>query len=390
MLETSPFFNPGARSKRGSLALLSLGRDQLPVLLRAAPDPTTTDPDAATAPPEEIVNTRFGSYPHSTLTDVPWGAQVSASNVGAVERRRGKRRRLQGADEADEGSAAAAAAAGGEAAVNGKKAGGGSFEVAASGFAHLATPTPEAWTHLLQHRTQVVYVPDYAYILHLLRARPGCRLIECGAGSGSFTHAAARAVFSGYPAAAPPGADRNAFGKVFSFEYHEQRSQILRREIAEHGLAGVVRVTHRDVYDGGFALDDEPTRADAIFLDLPAPWSAPTPPPPPPPSANPSPQARNPTPLPHPAPRPPPLAAQPLRRRDAVLLLAVHRAGAAHRRVPARARLGARRHVGAAAALPRRAARARRPARGGAAGRERGARGRRRGCRAAAGAGAQE
>ena len=51
----------------------------------------------------------------------------------------------------------------------------------------------------LPHRTQVVYTPDYSYILQRLKVRPGSRIIEAGAGSGSFTHASARAVFSGYP-----------------------------------------------------------------------------------------------------------------------------------------------------------------------------------------------
>jgi tRNA (adenine57-N1/adenine58-N1)-methyltransferase catalytic subunit len=306
MLETSPFFTPGARSKNGSLALLSLGRDQIPVLLRAPPPlptaPAPDDDDAASAPPrapapaqpEVITNTRFGSYPHSTLTDVPWGAQVMASNVGAAERRRGKRRKLAGAKgepDAATTTASPTAAPGAPAAdgsANDGGAEGGGFAAAASGFAHLAVPTPESWTGVLQHRTQVVYVPDYAYILHLLRARPGCRLIECGAGSGSFTHAAARAVFSGYPPTPPAGPSpaaaaaaqgggkwRSDFGKVFSFEYHEQRFKLLRREVAEHGLSSVVRVTHRDAYEGGFALDDEDICADAVFLDLPAPWSVP-------------------------------------------------------------------------------------------------------------------
>ena len=114
MLETSPFFTPGARSKNGSLALLSLGRDQIPILLRAPPPPPTgpAPDDAASAPapaqPDEITNTRFGSYPHSTLAGVLWGAQVTASNVGAAERRRGKRRKLAG-EKKEPGAAVAAA-----------------------------------------------------------------------------------------------------------------------------------------------------------------------------------------------------------------------------------------------------------------------------------------
>jgi tRNA (adenine57-N1/adenine58-N1)-methyltransferase len=69
------------------------------------------------------------------------------------------------------------------------------------------------------------------------------------------------------------GGGGGRLGKVFSFEYHEHRFRSLSKEIDEHGLAGVVRVTLRDVYGDGFALEDgEDICADAVFLDLPAPW----------------------------------------------------------------------------------------------------------------------
>src|SRR5205807_2196879 len=102
------------------------------------------------------------------------------------------------------------------------------------------------------------------------------------------THAAARAVFNGYPKAGE-GAEteesesvtekrrkgRKRNGRVYSFEYHRPRAEQLQNEIASHGLDSVVTVTNRDVYADGFCLEngDEPD-ADVIFLDLPAPWLA--------------------------------------------------------------------------------------------------------------------
>ncbi|TKA73767.1 hypothetical protein B0A55_07123 [Friedmanniomyces simplex] len=147
---------------------------------------------------------------------------------------------------------------------------------AGSGFLHILPPTPEDWTLSLDHRTQVVYTPDYSYILQRLRVKPGSTLIEAGAGSGSFTHAAARAVFSGHP---DPARKKRRMGKVYSYEYHEPRVQTLRNEIHEHGLEEIVQLTHRDVCNDGFLLSPENTsatspRANAIFLDLPAPWLA--------------------------------------------------------------------------------------------------------------------
>ena len=168
------------------------------------------------------------------------------------------------------------------------------IKTAATGFVHILPPTPELWTASLPHRTQVVYTPDYSYILHRLRVRPGSVVVEAGAGSGSFTHAAARAVFSGYPDTVTneQGSQtedtvkqdetskaatnrRQERGKVYSFEFHEQRCTALKSEIADHGLDGIVSITHRDVCEEGFVPETEqPIHADAIFLDLPAPWLA--------------------------------------------------------------------------------------------------------------------
>ena len=238
------FLNQVAISRSTDLAVLHLRRDhQVPLLLSNVDDGKGYDEG-------RVTNTRFGSFPHSTLIGVPWGSQVRASNVDTGSRGRGgpppKRRKavqnltkdssLHDNDESDRTPAAAN-----------------------SGFVHLLPPTPENWTTSLPHRTQVVYAHDYSYILQRLRAVPGSVIIEAGAGSGSFTHAAARAI--------------NGFGgKVLSFEFHQQRFEKLQQELHEHKLSGVVSVHHRDVCENGFEVGD--SRADAVFLDLPAPWLA--------------------------------------------------------------------------------------------------------------------
>ncbi|KAJ5182882.1 tRNA (adenine(58)-N(1))-methyltransferase catalytic subunit trm61 [Penicillium capsulatum] len=262
----SPFLTPGAVSQADGLALLHLRRDDtVPTILRAQDDENLGYKEG------KVTNTRFGSYPHSTLIGKPWGSQIAASKVDTGSRgRKGKapaKRKAEdleasgtttGADEADNSSPKQPIAAG-------------------SGFLHLIYPTPESWTLSLPHRTQVVYTPDYSYILHRLRARAGGTVIEAGAGSGSFTHAAVRAVFNGYPDETS-ATKRRRLGKVCSFEFHEQRSERMKEEITQHGLEGLVQVTHRDVYEDGFLLGDPKTgqspKANAIFLDLPAPWLA--------------------------------------------------------------------------------------------------------------------
>jgi tRNA (adenine57-N1/adenine58-N1)-methyltransferase len=272
----SPFLDPGTHASANHLGILQLRRDQLipAVLLPEA------DSDYAEG---KVENTRFGSFPHSTLVGQPWGTQVLASVVDTGSRGKSKKRKRDGKEEGAEGGSH-------EAKKDIVKA-----AAASSGFAHLVPPTPETWTLSLPHRTQVVYTPDYSYILQRLRVRPGDHIIEAGAGSGSFTHASVRAVYNGYPGQedAADGADdveeeavgvtktktkkkrSKRRGRVYSFEYHDPRARQLQVEIAEHGLDPLVTVTHRDVYGDGFCLDDhDGPDADAIFLDLPAPWQA--------------------------------------------------------------------------------------------------------------------
>ena len=236
--KSSTFLNRSEITWSGSLATLYLRRDlSVPVILQRE--------NAGDDGYEEgvVTNTRFGSFPHNTLTGAAWGAQVRASLVdtGSRGRKGSQNAKRKREPEASDAQARAAASA-------------------SSGFAHLLPPTVESWCSSLPHRTQVVYTPDYSYILQRLRVRPGSVVIEAGAGSGAFTHAAARAAYG-----------RN--GKVWSFEFHEQRAQRLSLELRDHGLDGLTQVRHRDVYDEGFAVSPD-LHADAIFLDLPAPWLA--------------------------------------------------------------------------------------------------------------------
>ncbi|KAF7562298.1 hypothetical protein G7046_g1805 [Stylonectria norvegica] len=255
MATPSPFLEPGYHTTAGSLAIVLLSRDNLePITLEASTGAVDGYAEGAT------LNTRFGSFPHSTLLNLPWGSQVRASAVDTGSR--GRKRRREATDEDTPTT--------GPDDDNKKgKSKPAKAIAAASGFIHILRPTPELWTSGLPHRTQVVYTPDYSYILQRIRAFPGTRIIEAGAGSGSFTHASARAVYNGYPTKSD-----DIKGKVFSFEFHEPRFDKMHEEIHNHKLDGVVEVTHRDVYNGGFLVDGQSPQATAVFLDLPAPWEA--------------------------------------------------------------------------------------------------------------------
>lgn len=287
MSNPSPFLQSSFRSGADSLAIVHLSRDNLvPVVLQEGADATDGYAEGA------VLNSRFGSFPHSTLIGAPWGSQIRASTVDTGSR--GRKRKVAAATPATSSSSATPEVPDSSElkrkredseATDPKRQKGAGAEasdaqtptsnpvqpavVASSGFVHILKPSPELWTVSLPHRTQVVYTPDYSYVLQRLRAFPGRTLIEAGAGSGSFTHAAARAVYNGFPS----GADDQR-GKVYSFEFHPQRFEQMKHEISEHGLDGVVQITHRNVYEDGFNINGKSPKANAIFLDLPAPWDA--------------------------------------------------------------------------------------------------------------------
>jgi len=124
------------------------------------------------------------------------------------------------------------------------------------GFVWLCAPTPELWTKVLEHRTQILYAPDISLVCMEMGLAPGGVVLESGTGSGSLTHALARCV-------APTG-------KVWTFEFNETRVKAAREEFESNGIADVVTATHRDIERDGFPSELAGT-ADAVFLDLPGP-----------------------------------------------------------------------------------------------------------------------
>ncbi|KAI8069509.1 tRNA methyltransferase complex GCD14 subunit-domain-containing protein [Gongronella butleri] len=127
----------------------------------------------------------------------------------------------------------------------------------AKGYIYVLHPTPELWTMVVPHRTQILYLPDISFISLYLDMKPGSHVLECGTGSGSFSHSIARTV-------AP-------HGKLYTFEYHGNRAMTARNEFEAHGLGDIITLEHRDVCKNGFGLKDA---VNCAFLDLPAPWEA--------------------------------------------------------------------------------------------------------------------
>ncbi|RHZ77581.1 hypothetical protein Glove_174g134 [Diversispora epigaea] len=125
------------------------------------------------------------------------------------------------------------------------------------GFMYLLHPTPELWTHVVPHRTQILYIADISFITTYLDLKPGSIVLESGTGSGSFSHSLTRTI-------APNG-------HLYTFEYHEERAKAAKQDFERHGLADLITIECRDVYKSGFEITDT---VHAVFLDLPAPWDA--------------------------------------------------------------------------------------------------------------------
>ncbi|KAL8292158.1 hypothetical protein RQP46_001624 [Phenoliferia psychrophenolica] len=163
--------------------------------------------DALTVTAGKTLQSRFGSFKHDLMVGVPWGTKFSSSN--------------------------------------------------GRGFVYLLKPTPELWTLALPHRTQILYLPDIAFITSFLDIKAGSKVIEAGTGSGSFSHSLVRTV--------------GKTGKVYSFEFHEDRFNKAKEEFSAHGLDEIIQIKHQNVYRDGFEVVD---LVDSVFLDVPAPWEA--------------------------------------------------------------------------------------------------------------------
>lgn len=123
----------------------------------------------------------------------------------------------------------------------------------------VVKPTPELWTRVLTHRTQILYLPDISMVLLKLELKPGSIVLETGTGTGSLSTSLARAV--------------HPTGKVYTFEYHQERAAMASQDFKRHGLDHIVEVGNRDTQTNGFP-EEFHGKADAVFLDLPTPWLA--------------------------------------------------------------------------------------------------------------------
>jgi tRNA (adenine57-N1/adenine58-N1)-methyltransferase len=118
---------------------------------------------------------------------------------------------------------------------------------------HLLLPSWDDLLRNLRRATQIVYPKDIGYILLKMSIGPGSQVVEAGTGSGALTAALAAAV-------APSG-------HVTSYDVRADILTLARRNLERLGVSEAVTLKERDIADG---FDE--CGADALFLDLPAPW----------------------------------------------------------------------------------------------------------------------
>ena len=118
-------------------------------------------------------------------------------------------------------------------------------------------PTREDFTLKMKRGAQVVYPKDQAAIVAAADVRPGCTVVEAGAGSGALTLALLAAV--------------GEHGRVISFERRDDHAAYARRNVARFlgGTPDNWTLVDGDLVEGLTELDVRPHR---LVLDLLEPW----------------------------------------------------------------------------------------------------------------------
>jgi len=140
----------------------------------------------------------------------------------------------------------------------GKKYGDKIHSTQGAGWLTLLPLSTSLWTLSCPRKTEILYQTDISIIVLRLRLKPGCQVVESGTGSGSLSIHIMQAI-------AP-------HGHLYTFEFHDKRAEGARETFKENKVDHLVTVGCRDVCKEGFGLPTE--FADAVFLDLPSPWTA--------------------------------------------------------------------------------------------------------------------
>jgi len=119
----------------------------------------------------------------------------------------------------------------------------------------LLRPTLADLTLRVKRTTTIVYPKDTGALLLETQVFPGARVIEVGSGSGALAITLANFV--------------RPDGRVYSYERRPEFSANARQNVERAGLAGFCEFVVADPEHEGFRQTD----VDAVFLDVPEPWT---------------------------------------------------------------------------------------------------------------------
>ena len=121
---------------------------------------------------------------------------------------------------------------------------------------YLLRPSLTDWMMKVRRATTIIYPKEAGTILLELGIQNGSRVVEIGTGSGSLTTLMSRIV--------------GEKGHIFSFERKEENLEKARKNVEKLGNTSNVTFELKDpAEEGGFGVTD----IDAIFLDVPMPWT---------------------------------------------------------------------------------------------------------------------
>lgn len=132
---------------------------------------------------------------------------------------------------------------------------GDSVETSLGFKAYLYKPLLIDYQYVISRKTQIIYPKDAAFMIYLSGIKPGSRVLEAGVGSGFLTISLANFI----------GSD----GKVYGYDIEPEFLEITRENLVKTGLINRVELREGDVRKSIDLRD-----LDAVFYDLPDPWSA--------------------------------------------------------------------------------------------------------------------
>ena len=132
-------------------------------------------------------------------------------------------------------------------------------------FISILSFVPNIWERCINKMTQILFNPDISLIMVLLNLSQSSIIYESGTGSGCLSVNMSSMLYKGK-------------GHLYTFEFNKERADKLKDLFKLLKLDKKITVTHRDVIQDGFELEEKELenishkKCGSMFIDLPSPW----------------------------------------------------------------------------------------------------------------------